>query len=109
MDVYCTTCGEPWDHFHLWQDAIHETGLSDQDIETWLKLPSNGRLTPYYRSAFTSAGYTFGKTMMNVTRCPACPPEATPDADKLQAKQLIEDMLGDDHDVIVATFNDHRL
>ena len=28
MDVHCTTCGEPWDVYHLWHDAIFETGLS---------------------------------------------------------------------------------
>ena len=31
MDVHCTTCGEPWDVHHLWQDAIHDTGLTADD------------------------------------------------------------------------------
>ena len=38
MDVYCTTCGEPWDHNHLWQDAVHETNLDEQEIKVWKKL-----------------------------------------------------------------------
>jgi len=109
MDVLCTTCGEPWDHFHLWQDAIHETGLSDQDTEAWSKLPTDGRLTPYHRAAFKAAGYEFGRTMMHVIRCPGCPVNARPDAEKLGLKHTIEDMLGDDIDGIAVTFNDHGL
>ena len=33
MDVHCSTCGEPWDVYHLWHDAIFETGLSHAEAE----------------------------------------------------------------------------
>ena len=27
MDVHCSSCGEPWDVYHLRHDAIFETDL----------------------------------------------------------------------------------
>ena len=33
MDVHCTTCGEPWDVYHLRQDAIYETDLSHAEAK----------------------------------------------------------------------------
>ncbi len=109
MDVHCTTCGEPWDHFHLAEDAIHETGLDDSVIEAWQQLPAEEKLTPTYRAAFKAAGFEFGRTLMHVVRCPGCPQDASPDAEKLGLKHSIEDMLGDDLDGIAATFHDHSL
>lgn len=109
MDVYCTTCGEPWDHNHLWQDAVHETNLDEQEIKVWSRLPLKERLTPHYRSAFQGAGYEFGRTLAHVVRCPGCLPGAKPEPGKLSAKLDLEDLLGDDIDGIVSTFNDHRL
>ena len=40
-------------------------------------------------------------------RCPCCPKEATPDAERLQTKAMLEDLLGDDEDGLAATFEDH--
>jgi len=29
MDVHCSACGEPWDTYHLWQDAEgHQDGIA---------------------------------------------------------------------------------
>ena len=33
MDVLCTTCGEPWDVYHLRHDAIHETDLDHAEAK----------------------------------------------------------------------------
>ena len=49
MDVHCTTCDEPWDVYHLWQDAIFETGLSPEEAEAWRALPSAEKLSDRYR------------------------------------------------------------
>lgn len=44
MDVHCSTCGEPWDVYHLWHDAVFETGLSHEEAETWRHLPRDQKL-----------------------------------------------------------------
>src|SRR5258705_233083 len=80
MDVHCSTCGEPWDTYHLWHDAIAETGLSEDEIRAWEKLPQNEKLAPKWREGFEMARYVFGRTVINVIRCPACPKDAQPAA-----------------------------
>ena len=109
MDVRCTTCGEPWDTYHLWHDAIFETGLSHEEAEAWQSLPQARKLTDRYREKFRAAGFEFGRSVINVIRCPACPKDAKPDPDRLQTKAALEQMLGDDEDGLAATFEDYRL
>lgn len=109
MDVHCSTCGEPWDTYHLWHDAIWDTGLSEVEIREWESLPQNERLTSKWRQGFETAGYVFGRTVINVVRCPACPKEAKPDADKVLLKAELEDLLAGDEDGLAATFEDHGL
>ncbi len=109
MDVHCTTCGEPWDTFHLKEDAIHETGLTDEEIECWKKRPATERLIEPYRREFKLAGYEFGQTLANLLRCPACPPDAKADADKIYLKAELENMLADDEDGLAATFEEMGL
>lgn len=106
MDVHCTTCGEPWDTFHLWQDAIWETGLDEEKVTEWKKLPTEEKLKPYYRREFKSAGYEFGLSVINVIHCPACPPDAKPDPAKLYMKAEIEAMLGGDEDGLACHYED---
>jgi hypothetical protein len=93
MDVHCTTCGEPWDTYHLWHDAIGETGLSETEITTWEKLPPAEKLTPKWREAFRAAGYVFGRSVITVIRCPVCPKGAEPDPGKLHIKAELEALL----------------
>lgn len=109
MDVHCSTCGEPWDSWHLFQDAIYETMLPEDEAHGWGRLPQGDRLSPHYRAAFKEAGYEFGKTVMHLMRCPACPADAQPNADPTAIKHAVEELLGDDLDAIAATFNDHNL
>lgn len=109
MDVHCSTCGEPWDTYHLWHDAIWDTDLSETDIREWENLPQDEKLAPKWREEFKAAGYAFGRTVINVVRCPACPKDAQPDAEKVQIKAAIEDLLAGDEDGLAATYEDHGL
>jgi hypothetical protein len=38
MDVHCTTCGEPWDDYHLMHEAIYWTGLDYAEAKAWSGL-----------------------------------------------------------------------
>ena len=109
MDVHCTTCGEPWDVYHLRHDAIFETDLTPAEAKAWTELSQSLRLNNRYREKFQAIGYEFGGSVINVIRCPACPKDARPDPDKAALKATIVEMLGDDEDGIAATFEDHRL
>jgi hypothetical protein len=109
MDVHCSTCNEPWDTHHLWHDAIDEVGLSEEEVASWRRLPSAERLCPHYRDAFKASGWEFGRTVINVVRCPACPEGAVPNPDRIETKAALEELLGDDEDGLAATFEDYRL
>ena len=109
MDVHCTTCQEPWDVYHLWHEAVFETGLTQEEAEAWQRLPRPEKLTERYRDEFKTAGWQFGSSVVNVMRCPCCPKDATPDLERLATKQALEELLGDDEDGLAATFEDYRL
>ena len=66
MDVHCSTCSEPWDVYHLWHDAIFETGLSIEDAEAWRSLPRSQKLSERFRKEFRAVGWEFGRTVINV-------------------------------------------
>jgi len=109
MDVHCTTCQEPWDVFHLWHDAVFETGLDPKEAECWRQLPPSKKLTDRYRAEFKAAGWVFGQSVINVIRCPCCPKDAEPNLERLATKQALEELMGDDEDGLAATFEDYRL
>jgi len=109
MDVHCTTCGEPWDVYHLRHDAIYETDLSHEEAKAWTRLSPQVKLLDRYREKFRAVGYEFGGSILNVIRCPACPNDAKPDADKAAMKAGIVELLGDDEDGIAATMEDFGL
>lgn len=109
MDVHCSTCQEPWDVHHLWQDAVFETDLSEAEAEAWRTLPRAQKLSPRYREKFREAGWEFGLGVINVVRCPACPKDARPDLERVQTKAALEELLGDDEDGLATTFEDYRL
>ena len=109
MDVHCFTCGEPWDTYHLWHDAVFETGLSAAEVQEWRALPRPLKLSARYRLEFQDAGWRFGQTIINVMRCPCCPKDATPNPDKLETKAALEKLFGDDEDGLASTFEDYRL
>jgi hypothetical protein len=109
MDVHCSTCGEPWDVYHLRHDAIFETDLTQTEAEAWRSLSNDLRMTARYREKFKAVGYEFGNTVMNVIRCPACPKDAKPNPDRIATKGALEELFGDDEDGLAASFEDYKL
>jgi hypothetical protein len=109
MDVHCSSCGEPWDVYHLRHDAIYETDLDPEEAKSWLTLPPNERLNSRYREKFNVAGYQFGASVLNVIHCPACPKDAKPDPDIAALKAGLVELLGDDEDGIASTMEDFGL
>jgi hypothetical protein len=109
MDVHCSSCGEPWDTYHLLHEAIFETALSAEETEAWRFLRSREKLADRYRQAFRDAGWEFGQTFINVIRCPCCPNDATPNAERARTKAALEELFGNDHDGLAAAFEDFRL
>ena len=109
MDVHCTTCGEPWDIYHLRHDAVFETDLSTEEAERWRQLPFSERLSDHYREKFKEVGYVFGGSVLDVLHCPACPKNAKPDPDKAALKAGLVELLGDDEDGIASAFEDFGL
>ncbi len=106
MDVHCTTCGEPWDTYHLRHEAIYETDLSHVEAKAWTGLSPETRLLPRYREKFRAVGFEFGGSVLNVVRCPACPKDARPDTDKASLKAGIVEILGNDEDAIAGAMED---
>ena len=109
MDVHCSTCGEPWDVYHLWHDAVFDTGLPHDEAQAWCSLPRAEKLSDRYRKEFQAVGWEFGRSVLNVIRCPCCPEGAMPDPERVQTKAALEQLLGDDEDGLAATFEDYRL
>jgi hypothetical protein len=109
MDVHCSTCGEPWDVYHLRHDAIFETDLDPAEAEAWCSLSFTERLSARYRELFKAVGYEFGASILNVIRCPGCPKGAKPDPDKAALKAGLVEILGDDEDAIASTLEDFGL
>jgi hypothetical protein len=109
MDVHCSTCNEAWDVYHLWHDAVFETGMSHEEAEAWCSLPQDKKLSERYRKEFQAVGWEFGRSVINVIRCPVCPKGATPDLERVHTKAALEELLGEDQDGLAATFEDYRL
>src|SRR5262249_808044 len=109
MDVRCSTCNEPWDVDHLWHKAIFETDLTAEEAVSWQELPREQKLNERYRQKFSDAGWKFGKSVINVIRCPCCRSDAQADPEKVDLKAALEDMLGEDEDGLAATYEDHCL
>jgi hypothetical protein len=109
MDVHCSTCNEPWDVYHLWHDAIYETGLPAICAQMWGTLPQPEQLTERYRKEFRAVGWEFGRTLVNVIHCPCCPKDAKPNPERVEIKDVLESLFGDDEDGLAAAFEDHHL
>ena len=109
MDVHCSTCDEPWDVHHLWKDEIYETDLTEEECEAWVDLPQAQKLNDRYRAKFAANGWEFGRSVINVIHCPACPKDAKADPERVAMKSVLEDLLGDDEDGIAAMMEDYGL
>ena len=106
MDVHCTTCGEPWDTYHLRFDAVYETGIDTAEAKAWTQLSPKLKLSDRYREKFKAIGFEFGGSVLNVLRCPGCPKGAKPDPDRAALKAGIVEVMGDDEDGIAAAMED---
>lgn len=109
MDVHCSACDEPWDVYHLWHEAIYETGLTHEEAKAWGSLPRSKKLAQEYRREFEAVGWKFGLSVINVIQCPCCPPDARPNPDRVQTKAALEELFGEDEDGLAATFEDYHL
>ena len=109
MDVHCSSCGEPWDVYHLRHEAIFETALSHAEAKAWRELSPRLRLAQRYREKFKASRYQFGASILDVMRCPACPNDVKPDPDMAAMKAGLVEILGDDEDAIAATMEDFGL
>ena len=107
-DIYCPTCGEPWDAYHLRHDAIWETILAD-DEEKCSALSRKGTpLTDEVREALAEEGWEFprsARSVLSFVRCPACPnvPIGT---EKAELRQTLSELLGEDEDALQAELED---
>ena len=109
MDVHCSSCGEPWDVYHLRHEAIFETHLDHAEAKAWGTLSPRLRLSRRYREKFRGAGWEFGASVLDVVRCPCCPKGLKPDPDKAAMKAGLIKILGDDEDGIAAMMEDFGL
>lgn len=107
-DVYCPTCGEPWDSHHLRFDAVWETDLPEYAVKAYSE---NGTkpFTAELRSALERDGWAFPEGTNSIfafLRCPSCPKELKPPPEKAELRQAVAEMLGDDEDAIQTTLED---
>lgn len=104
MDITCPSCAEPWEIDHLINDAVYDTDLSED-----LCAAFNGQLTDTYRRAFESTGFKFAGTHVNTfISCPCCKDrKLCSDAPlRIETRQLLADLMGDDIDGFVAFSED---
>jgi len=106
MDIHCSTCGEPWDVYHLRHEAIFDIGLSEEQIKLWRALPQQARLAPYYRQKFKAVGWDFGASILDVRHCPCCPKGAQINPARAAEKAALTEVLGQDEDGLAAMFED---
>jgi len=109
MDVHCSTCNEPWDIDHLRHEEIFETDLSYEEAKVWLELPQAERLNDRYRGKFRLLGWEFGQSVITVIRCPACPKGSEANAESVEIKTALEELLGGDEDGLAAMLEDYGL
>ena len=109
MDVYCSTCNEPWDAYHVRHEAVYDTDLNPGEAEAWRNLPTSEQLTPQYREKFKAGGWEFGLSLLNVIHCPCCPAAAKPDPERVATKGALEQLFGEDEDGLASTLEDYGL
>ena len=112
-DVYCATCREPWDAYHMRHDAIWETDLP----ENIKKHVSEGGTTlnfPGVREALLKDGWKFGSSILAILECPCCKgqteegteEESEAIKDRKMKRMVLADILGDDEDGLQSMLED---
>lgn len=109
MDVHCSTCGEPWETFHLLEELIYEACGEEQLTEIWLGIPVSERLSSSFRPMFQVLGWEFGDSILDVCHCACCPGDLHPNESLALTRSAIVEILGADTDAIAATFEEFGL
>lgn len=109
MDIFCPTCGEPYDHYHMQHDEPHEWGLSKYQVQHVL---DTGRFSGPNDPALIAAqkeGWTFSSnSVMSFITCPSCK-DRTVLKDALVRKQtvsVLSDFLDGDPDGFATELSD---
>ena len=105
MDLYCPTCGEPWDVTHMREDEPHEWGLSALELRDILESGRFVGAGDRAREAARSAGWEFATdSVLSFTRCPSCA-KATPLRDAIERRanvRTVAELMDDDADGLAA-------
>lgn len=119
-DVFCATCREPFDSYHMRNDAIHDTDLGDTEFGRGIikHLAISGKNPLTYlcvREAFARAGWKFtGNSLLAIVTCSCCKanaeqngePDKTEVADRTMRRAVLADVLGGDEDGLQSMLED---
>lgn len=112
MDVYCATCQEPWEHYHMLHDEPWEAwdGIEGSPSHRLIKKFKNGpknEIPKWLRDELAEKGWKFGRSIVTILECPCCGPNAAENDDAAQARKELrieaEALLGDDLDGLIST------
>lgn len=98
MDVYCATCNEPWEHYHLLNDLVWDAwdGVDDSSshllIKKFLRGPKTS-IPEMLRKDLEGQGWKFGRTIVCVLECCCCASNAC-EPDRLSDEEPAEDHEG---------------
>jgi hypothetical protein len=109
MDVFCASCGESWDTYHLLYDEVWEWDLPQAIAHDFHRNPRFSGPADPARIAAKRAGWEFaGATPLAILRCPGCPKrEPLPDAKERSAvTRLATQMLAGDEDGLIVELSD---
>jgi hypothetical protein len=109
MDVYCATCGEPWDSHHLLYDEVWEWDLPEAIAQNFRRNPRFSGPEDPVRMAAKQVGWEFaGASPLAILRCPGCPEsEPLPDAgNRIAVTRLAAQMLAGDEDGLIVELSD---
>lgn len=101
MDVYCASCGEPWDFYYLRHDLIEET-----EIHEGFKADFDGKLFPVLRKKLAKDKWEFGNLICDVRHCPSCKENDKPKLEIVEMRNALDMVMGDDLDGFVSELNE---
>lgn len=113
MDIYCATCQEPWDHYHMLHDEPQEIwdgsdgSSSALLLEKWRESDKT-TIPDLMRQDLALRGWKFGTCIVTILACPCCSEyETLDDADTIAVRKSLrleaESLLGGDLDGLIST------
>jgi hypothetical protein len=109
MDVFCATCGEPWDSDHLRFDEVWEWDLPEEIAHDFIRNPRFSEPDDRVRLAAERAGWKFaGNSPMAIVCCPSCKGHTalTDAGDRIVKTKIAAHLLGDDKEGLIAELGD---